>query len=358
MSRQSPTPAPGHRRRRLAATGAGCLLLAGCGVGMQDLPLGRSADGPAYEVTLQLANADGLLLGADVRNGQQVIGRVADLATDTVGANVRLSLAAAAELPDNVDASVELPSALGSPFVRLVVPDRPSSRTLRDGDVISVSHTEIGPQIESALATMGTVLNGSGISQMRTVVVELDKAFGGRSGEVRGLTATMSALLGTATANQQDFENALDLAARVSGQLAAQQGVIDGYLDALPGAVRVLGEQRDTIAALLDSSAQLAASANAILADSPQGLDGLLQDASTVLGSLASFNSEIGSTLTNMNTFLGNFGRAVKGDYLVFNGALDVPGVIDTLLTGGALPAGPATQPPGTLQALLSGGSR
>ncbi|MFC4604734.1 MCE family protein [Rhodococcus kronopolitis] len=355
MSRRSPTPT---RWRRLAAAGTGCLLLAGCGVGMQDLPLGRSADGPAYEVTLQLTNAGGLLIGADVRNGQQVIGRVANLATGTFGANVRLSLAAAAALPDNVDASVELPSALGSPFVRLVVPARPSARILQDGDVISVSHTEIGPQIESALATLGAVLSGSGISQLQTVVVELDKAFGGRSGEIRGLTATTISLLGTATANQQDFEDALDLAARVSGQLAAQQGVVDGYLDALPGAVRVLGEQRDAIAALLDSSAQLAASANAILADSPQGLDALVRDASTVLGSLASFNSEIGSTLTAMNTFLGNFGRAVKGDYLVFNGALDVPGVIDTLLTGGALPAGPATQPPGTLQALLTGGPR
>ena len=52
---------------------AAVLAFGGCSAGIQDLPLGRSADGDAYNVALQLAGADGLVLGADVRSGQKVI---------------------------------------------------------------------------------------------------------------------------------------------------------------------------------------------------------------------------------------------------------------------------------------------
>lgn len=343
----------------VAAT-AGALLTTGCGIGMQDLPLGRTADGPAYEVTLQLATAEGLLLGADVRTGQRVIGRIQGLAADTIGARAELSLEKATELPDNVQAAVELPSALGSPFIRLTPPPDPSARPLQNGDVIAESSTTIGPQVETMLATLGTIVTGSGLAQLQTVVGELDTAFSGRSGEIRGLTDTMTTLLAKATENQDDFELAIDAAARVSQQLAGQQATVDAYLDAMPDAVRSLTEQRDSIAALLQSSRQLTDTANAVVSGDPDGLGALVSDASTTISALASFNSEIGATLDNMNYFLDNFGSAVHGDYLVFDGALSVPGTIDMLLTGGQVTGGttPVAGTPGDLTELLRGGLR
>lgn len=343
--------------RAVAAT-AGVLLTAGCGVGMQDLPLGRSADGPAYTVTLQLATAEGLLFGADVRTGQKVIGRIQSLDTDTIGAKVGLSLEESTELPDNVLASVELPSALGSPFIRLTPPADPSGRPLQDGDVIVETSTTIGPQVESMLATLGTIVTGSGLAQLQTVVSELDTAFSGRSGEIRGLTDTMTTLLASANANQDDFEVAIDTAARISGRLAGQQATVDAYLDAMPGAVRALTEQRDSIAALLDSTRQLTDTANVVVSGDPDGLGAMVSDASTVISTLAAFNSEIGATLDNMNSFLDNFGSAVHGDYLNFDGALDIPGTIDTLLTGGQVPGGAVSATAGDLTDLLQGGRR
>ncbi|GAA4471586.1 MCE family protein [Rhodococcus olei] len=351
-----------HRTIRLVAVAACALALTGCGVGMQDLPLGRTADGPAYTVTLQLATAEGLLPGADVRTGQRVIGRVRSLATDTIGATARLSLEQQTELPADVLASVELPSALGNPFIRLTPPPDPSARPLRDGDVIVESATTIGPQVESALATVGTIVTGSGLGQLQTVVEELDAAFAGRSGEVRGLMDTMNTLMATANANRGEFDAAIDTATRISGRLTAQQSVVDGYLDAMPAAVRVLGAQRDSIASLLRSTTQLAETADAVAGGGPDGLGGMISDASTVVATLASFNSEIGGTLDSMNTFMGNFIRSVHGDYLNFDGALDVPASIRKLLTGGPLPGGAASTPvagtAGDLAALLRGGHR
>ncbi|BAH31614.1 MCE family protein [Rhodococcus erythropolis] len=328
----------------------------GCSAGIQDLPLGRSADGDAYNVALQLAGADGLVLGADVRSGQKVIGRVSALSADVVGADVTLSLDAATPLPDNVEASVELPSALGNPFIRLLVPEVPSGSMLSDGDTIPESRTEIGPQVESALATLGTVLTGSGIDQLDTVVRELNTAFSGRSGEVRSLTDTLTSLMAEASSHRSEFDEAVDLAARVSSQLAGQRVVVDNYLDSVPQVVSILVGQKDQIASLLNSTVQLATNANTILDSSPDGLDAMLHDASTVVGTLDSFNWEIGQTLANMNGLLENFTSAVQGDYLVFDGALDIPGTIDKLWSGGM--AGQSIAPAGTLTDLLQGGLR
>ncbi|MGW6694996.1 MCE family protein [Rhodococcus sp. NPDC054953] len=334
---------------------AAALTVTGCAVGMQDLPLGRTADGPDYAVTLQLATAEGLLPGADVRTGQRVIGRVQRLATDSVGATARLSLEQRTALPDNVLAAVELPSALGSPFIRLTPPPDPSPRQLQGGDVIAESATTIGPQVESALATLGTIVTGSGLGQLQTVVDELNTAFAGRSGEVRGLMDTMTTLMATATANRDDFDTAIDTAARISRQLAGQQATVDGFLDTMPEAVRVLTAQRDSIASLMESTTRLATTAGTV--SSGADLGGMLADASTVIATLTSFNAEIGQTLGNMNAFLDNFTRSVHGDYLNFDGALLIPEGIETLLTGGT-PPGAATAPPVDLATLLGGGAR
>ncbi|NKV70435.1 mammalian cell entry protein, partial [Rhodococcus hoagii] len=59
--------------------------------------------------------------------------------------------------------------------------------------------------------------------------------------------------------------------------------------------------------------------------------------------------------LTTMNGFLDNFGGAVEGDYLMFDGTLDIPGSIENLLTGGTAPL-PAEA--GSLESLLTGGIR
>lgn len=334
---------------------AGTVLVAGCGAGIQDLPLGRSVPGENYTVRVQLAHADGLLMGADVRNGQRVVGRVADLSTDTVGALVDLSLSSSVPLPDNVEVAVELPSALGSPFIRLRAPEQPSTDTLADGDVIVESRTEIGPQIEIALAALGAILTGSGFDQLQTVLGELNVAFAGRPQQVRGLLDTVTTLTGAAMEHREDFDAAMQLAADISSRFASQQQTIDGFLDVAPEVTNVLVQQRERITTLLDSSAALAGHVDFVLSQSSTGLDPMLGDTATVLASLRSFNASIGETLTDMNGFLDNFGRAAKGDYLMFDGTLDIPGSIENLLTGGtAAPPAEAV----SLQSLLSGGIR
>lgn len=331
-------------------------LLAGSDLGIQDLPIGRTAQGQTMSVTVVLPTAEGLTLGADVRDGQKVVGRVSGLSTAASGASVQLSVGTDSVLPANTVASVELPSALGNPFIRLAAPTRPTSRVLQDGDVIPPSQTELGPQIETALATFGALMSRSGVDQLITVVTELDKAFAGRSEKVRGLIDAMSVLTSKTAEHQGEFDQALALAADISSQFAREQATVDRYLDALPRVVAMLDVQRAKIQALFSSTTALAATANTVL--SQADMAAVVADAGTVVKSLASYNDRLNDTLTSMSTFLGRIDQSIKGDYMVFDGALDIPGTLDKLVTGGLLVNGIPISGEDALDGFLSGGLR
>lgn len=325
-------------------------------LGVQDLPVGRDAAGPMISITVELPTADGITLGADVRDGQQIVGRVAGMRTVASGASVTLSVRDDSRLPSNSTASVELPSALGNAFIRLASPDHPSQAVLRDGDVIPPSRTELGPQIESALATFGALMSRSGVDQLSTIVTELDQAFSGRTEKIRGLVDRMSVLTGKADEHQGEFDQAVALAAQVSSQFANQQHTVDNYLDAMPRLVAMLDIQRAKIQSLLASTTALAATANSVAAN--HDMSAIVRDAGSVATALDSYNDRLGSTLSSMNTFLTRIADSVKGDYMVFDGALDIPGSLDKLLTGGLLVNGIPISGAEALDGFLSGGLR
>lgn len=330
------------------------LLLSLSDRGIQDLPVGRGAGVDSSAVTVVLPTAEGISLGADVRSGQRVVGRVSSMTLSPSGAAVRLSLQQDAALPANVTASVELPSALGDPFVRLSSPSRPAGAVLRNGDVIPPDRTQLGPQIESALATFGALMSRSGVDQLAGVVSELNSAFGGRGDKVRKLITTMSALTAKAAEHQSEFDEAIRLAADVSDRFAREDRVVNGFLDAAPRVVALLDVQHAKLTALLASTTALAATANNVL--SATNTTALVNDTATVISALGSFNDRLGATLTTMNTFLERFGKSVHGDYLMFDGALDIPGTLDKLLTGGLLVNGTPISGPEAWDGFLAGG--
>lgn len=352
------------RPSRTAAAALGVAALTAAGVwagsdlGLQDLPVGRSAQGRSMAVTVILPTAEGITIGADVRNGQQVVGRVSGLSLVSYGASITLSVRKDSMLPADTVASVELPSALGNPFVRLTAPSQGNPRALRDGDVIPPERTELGPQIESALATFGALMSRSGVDQLRTIVIELDQAFAGRSGKIRGLVDAMSLLAGKTRDHQSEFDEALALAADISAQLARAQHTVDGYLDALPRLVAMLDIQRAKLQTLLASSTALAATANSVFSQPGSATDParLVADAGAVIKTLGSYNDRLKSTLATMATFLDRIDTSIHGDYMVFDGALDIPGTLDKLVTGGLLVNGTPISGRDALDGFLSGG--
>ncbi|MBM7367276.1 MCE family protein [Gordonia hydrophobica] len=347
MSRQT-------RAVRVAAAGVALTVsLTGCSYGLQNLPVGGGSGG--LDVTADFTVADGVVPGADVRSGQQVIGRVVEIGLTGSGARLTLALDRGTDLPANVTAALEVPSALGTPFIRLERPEQPRGR-LVDGAEIGADRSSIGPQVEGTLAALGTVVSGSGFGQLQSIVASLNEAFATRSDKVGDLIDTLNRLLSASSPYTRDFERAMQAAARVSDVFVANQQKVADFLDQTPRAVAVLAGQRDRISALMDQTTGLAKNLDAITRGRQQTLNHLVPDALTLVNALGSFNDDVGATLTQMNAFMSNFSSAIRGDYLTFDGALDVPGSIDKILTGGMLASGQPLPTPGELADVLTGG--
>ncbi|MFD2395225.1 hypothetical protein ACFSSF_17430 [Dietzia aerolata] len=88
-------------------------------------------------------------------------------------------------MPADVFAEIRLPTALGSPFIALTPPrGERSAELLQDARVVPLARTGVGPDLESSLASLGLLLNGSGIDQLGTVMEELTVALDGRGDEI------------------------------------------------------------------------------------------------------------------------------------------------------------------------------
>ncbi len=344
-------------RARAGAAAAAALLaagaVAGCGPGLQDLPVGRTAQGPDYRVTAVFDHADRVVPGTPVRMGQEVIGRVHGLTTDGRTARVALSLRRDVPVPAGASVTIELPSALGNPFLRVTPPAGPAGATgvLGDGDEIPVARTAVGPQIESSLAALGLLLTGSGLDQLRTVLTELDAAYGGRGAQVRELLDDAGSLATDVEAHRDDLERTLAAADAAAGTLAQHQDVLTRALDAAAPTVTVLAGQDDAFGRLLDAGAGIAAQAQGVLDAAGDDLGAEIDGAARVLTALRPFDDTDGPTLRAAGTFAAGFTSAVRGDYLVFDGALDVPESVYELWSGGTpapLPGAAAPPPGGT----------
>ncbi|MCH5641967.1 MCE family protein [Gordonia sp. ABSL49_1] len=328
--------------------------LSACSAGLQDLPLGAGS-GDSFDVTAELITADGVVSGADVRHGQQIVGRVTDIGLYGNHAEITMTLEDGTTLPANTNATVELPSALGTPFIRLSAPKDPEGE-LSDGSHLPLAQTSVGPQIESTLAALGNILGGSGVSQLQSVMNSLNTAFENRSDKVGDLIDTLNRLLSRSSVYTNDFNAAIAAATEVSNLLVSQRTVVDDFLQQAPTAVGVLAAQRDQVASLMRNTTTLAVNLDAVVKGRQASLNTMVANANILVQSLAAFNGTVGTTLNNMNSFMRNFNRAIRGDYLVFDGALDIPGGIDKILTGGLLLSGQPLPTPKQLEDALTGG--
>ncbi|WP_165436240.1 MCE family protein [Amycolatopsis suaedae] len=340
--------------RARAAVVAAALLCGGC-VGLQDLPVGRSPDGPVYHLTLRFADAGTLTAGGKVKLGQAEVGRVGELRAEGFEAVLTVAVREEVVLPEGTTARIEADSALGEQFVALHPPAGPGPGRLADGAVIR--DTSTGPSVEDLLAAAGTVVGGSGLDQVRTIVTETSAAIGGREDKLRELFTRLDTLLGSVQAHRGELTRTVDSLNALAALAVREQATLTAGLTRLAPALRVLADQRTHVQDLLGRVTTLSRVTTEALGRTREQLLGMLPRARQVLAEVGSLDGELGRTLAMLEPFGRDLARAIPGDYLNVDGTLDVPGTILPLLTGSPLPAGSAPEP-GGLDALLRGGVR
>lgn len=157
-----------------------------------------------------------------------------------------------------------------------------------------------------------------------------------------------------AAQHQADFDRVLAAAGTVSATLAENKASLDAGLTVASPTMELLVRQRDHVASLVESTSSLASSAQELFGGNQSEIATGVDELAHIVDSIQSFNDSVTPALANMNEFIAGFDGAVHGDYLVFDGALDLPETVGELMTGGRLADVPATLE----QLLVPGGPR
>lgn len=340
------------------------LVLLGCAavaamnsprLALQALPLGMDTGEGSTDVEMRFERADRLAPGAEVRYGERLVGRVRSVDTDGSDAVIGVRLDGQSGVPAGVFAEIRLPTALGSPFIALTPPGESArGALLEDTRTVPRTNTGVGPDLESSLASLGLLLNGSGIAQLGSVMEELTVALDGHGDEIGRIRERGDRALALYEANRDDIDRTILALDRVNASLAGRSDLIDRGMQVSADLVSEAAASRDTITALMDTTTALTVRVEQFTSGTEGRLTPSLRTLTVLLEDMDGFGDEVAPTLDALQRFVVNFDDSIRGDHMMFDGALDLPGSLDALGTGGEVRAGRplplgATGPPDAL---------
>jgi phospholipid/cholesterol/gamma-HCH transport system substrate-binding protein len=248
--------------RRMAALGAGVLLLSGCGFRGAysfSLPGGADVGDHPYTVQVEFLDVLDLVQQSAVRVADVPVGRVEEIELgDDWTALVTLSVNDDVDLPANAVAAIQQSSLLGEKYVELAAPgnEQPEG-DLRDEPLIPLERTNRNVEVEELLGAVSLVLNGGGLAQLQTINRELGEALEGRESEVRDTLDQLDTFIGGLDQQKAEISRALDSANQLAATLAGRTATIETALDTIGPGLDVINQQRDLLVSMLDSLARL-----------------------------------------------------------------------------------------------------
>lgn len=340
-------------------------VLTACTPQLENLPAPAGVSGPTYQVKAQFDDVGNLTTGAKVKLQGVVIGEVTGISTKNYVATVDMRVEKKFPLASVATFQIRFTTPLGEDYISVASPEQPGQATLAGGSTVGVAQTTIAPGIEDTFAALSTLLNGGGLSNIKTIVQSLEDALNGHTTQARDSIVQLDTVLTNLVAHQGDFDAVLDGLHSLTATLAASTSVVTDALNTFPQTLQLLAQDTSKVAELLPKVAQLGASVQTLISRS-QGA--MLADFDSLRPTLDSLQASAGQLVPTMNSLItfGNlFDRAAPGDYL--NVSATVEFLLDAPAQRPPQPAASsastqstsyvhATDPTAAVTALLSGG--
>lgn len=313
---------------RTLAIGSGAMLLAGCqfgGLNSLNMP-GTAGHGKgSYTVTVELPDVATLPQNSPVMVDDVTVGSVSGL--DAVQrpdgsfyAAVQLSLDGDVKLPANAVARVAQTSLLGSQHVQLSEPvDEPPQGQLRQGSNISLAQKGRYPTTEEVLSSLGMVVNKGNLGALQDITDEAYAAVAGRAGSFAELIPRLAELTASLDQQTNDIIAAADGLNRFASILARSKDNLGRTLDTLPGALKVLNENRSNIVEAFTALRGFAEVGSRILSETKDDFAADLKDLYPSIKALNDNADDFIKDLEFLPTFPFHYRylrNAVRGDYL------------------------------------------
>ncbi len=313
---------------RTVAIGCGTVLLAGCqfgGLNSLNMP-GTAGHGPgSFTVTVELPDVATLPQNSPVMVDDVTVGSVSGVDAmqrpdGSFYAAVQLSLDGNVKLPANATAKVAQTSLLGSQHVELSAPvNEPGEGQLRQGANIPLAQTGRYPTTEEVLSSLGMVVNKGNLGALQDITDEAYAAVAGRAGQFTDLIPRLAELTQSLDRQTDDIIAAADGLNRFASILARSKDNLGRTLDTLPGALKVLNDNRSNIVEAFTALRSFAEVGARILS---QTKDDFAKDFKDLYPVIKSFNDNADDFIKDLE-FLPTFPfhykylrNAVRGDYL------------------------------------------
>lgn len=347
------------RARRLlsgAVVVATLVGVSGC-QGAFDLPLpgGAANRGDIFRVTAEFADVLDLVPQSSVKVDQVTVGSVEKIELNGWTARVTLRLPRNVNLPDNAVAELKQTSLLGEKYVQLSAPAATAPEGhLGDGDNIPLARTGRNPEVEEVLSALSLLLNGGGVAQLKTIEAELNNAMRGNQAQIKDVIKQLDTFVGGLDDQKAEIVRAIDNIDKLAAKLAAQKDDIAAALEALPGGLKVLADQRTQLVQMLQALSRLGAVGTQVIQQSKADTAANLKALAPILSQLTKAGDDLPKSLQLLLTypFSDATTGAMKGDFTNLSADLDLNlqnlagnlGV-PTTPPGGGLPTGTPSLP-------------
>lgn len=318
--------------KRVLLVPAAGLLLAGCGFhGLYSAPLPGGADlgRHPYTLTVEFQNVLDLVPQSAVKVNDVAVGKVESIKLDGWYALVKLKVNGSVRLPANAHAELQQTSLLGEKYVQLEQPPADPVGDLRDvttTPTIPIQRTGRNPELEEVLGALSLLLSGGGLPQIHTITHELSTALSGRTGAARDLIAQLNTFIGSLDRQKDSITSAIANLDVLATRLDRQKQVLLNTLDTLPGALRVLNDERGRLVTLLRGLDNLGGAATRVIDATSGTLTTALHNLDPVLTSLTKAGQDLPNSLELLLTypFPRAVSSAVQGDYTNLDAELDL----------------------------------
>ncbi|WP_051289045.1 MCE family protein [Mycobacterium sp. URHD0025] len=313
---------------RTLAIGSGAMLLAGCqfgGLNSLNMPGTAGHGSGSYNVTVQLPDVATLPQNSPVMVDDVTVGSVSGLDAvqrpdGTFYAAVQLSIDGDVKLPANAVARVAQTSLLGSQHVQLSEPvDEPAQGRLGEGSNISLKQTSRYPTTEEVLSSLGMVVNKGNLGALQDITDEAYAAVAGRAGSFAELIPRLAELTASLDQQTNDIIAAADGLNRFASILARSKDNLGRTLDTLPGALKVLNENRSNMVEAFTALRGFAEVGSRILSETKDDFAADIKDLYPVIKAFNDNADDFIKDLEFLPTFPFHYKylrNAVRGDYL------------------------------------------
>ena len=325
---------PAARRFRTAVVvalgAAAALVVSGCGVSLQSLPMPPGVSGSTYTVHATFANVVNLPADAQVRVGAFSVGYVSGLTAKNFQANVTMKIKSSQKIPVGTTAQIRFDTPLGDDYVTLVPPSQarsdssgptvPQSDTttnyLANGAQIPETDTSTAPSVEDVFAALGALLNGGGIDQLQTIIQQLNDAFGNNQPQIHDLITQLDTTVTSFAAHTPQLVDALQAVGTLSSTLNASSTTIVNGINALAPAITELQQDSPALDGLVNQVDTLATVGNKVVDDSQQNLVTTLRNLAPVAAELSNAANQLGPALNAIDDLEVRLPAAIPGNYL------------------------------------------